>query len=395
MAKAALIVVAAGRGARLGGQPKQYRDVAGKPVLSHLLARAASIPAIGPIIVVAHPDDTEAYRDAVVRSGASQEKIFRAPGGFTRQQSVRNGLEFLAGATFPDHGLVLIHDAARPLLSEVVVLRALLAASTSGAAIPVLPLADTVAMLDPSGALAGNPDRATLRAVQTPQAFRFGPILAAHRAMAESDRHDFTDDASLLSAEGLRVTTFEGDPGLFKITLETDLTRFEAELAPRGPSVTRTGLGYDVHAFTQGNHVTLGGVIIPHDRALLGHSDADPLLHALTDALLGTIGDGDIGQHFPPSDPRWKGAPSRLFLADARARVEARGGRIMHVDGTLICEEPKIGPHRAAMTALIGEVLDLSPEAVGIKATTNEKLGFAGRKEGIAAMAVATVAFSG
>lgn len=395
MARAALIVVAAGRGARLGGQPKQYREVAGKPVLAHLLARAAAIPAIGPIIVVAHPDDTEAYRDAVSRSGAPAEQIFRAPGGFTRQQSVRNGLEFLAGATFPDHALVLVHDAARPLLSEVVVLRALLAASTSGASIPVLPLADTVASLDENGALAGNPDRSTLRLVQTPQAFRFGPFLAAHRAMAESGRHDFTDDASLCSASGLRVTSFPGDPDLFKITLEADLARFEAALGARAKTITRTGLGYDVHAFTEGNAVTLGGVAIPHDRTLLGHSDADPLLHALTDALLGTIGDGDIGQHFPPSDPKWKGAPSRLFLADARARVEAKGGRIVHVDGTLICEEPKIGPHRAAMAALIGEVLGLSPDAVGIKATTNEKLGFAGRKEGIAAMAVASVAFSG
>ncbi|MGL5447286.1 MAG: bifunctional 2-C-methyl-D-erythritol 4-phosphate cytidylyltransferase/2-C-methyl-D-erythritol 2,4-cyclodiphosphate synthase [Rhabdaerophilum sp.] len=394
MSKAALIIVAAGRGTRLGGAPKQYRVAAGKPVLSHLLARAAAIAAIGPILVVAHPDDHEAYADAVARSGAPAGQIFRAPGGFTRQQSVRNGLEFLAGATFPDHGIVLIHDAARPMLSEVVVLRAVLAASTSGAAIPVLPLADTVATLDAGGALTGNPDRSTLRIVQTPQAFRFGPILAAHRAMAESERHDFTDDASLAAAHGQRVTSFEGDPALFKITLEADLARAEAELQPRVGFITRTGLGYDVHAFTEGHHVTLGGVAIPHERALLGHSDADPLLHALTDALLGTIGDGDIGQHFPPSDPKWKGAPSKLFLADARARVEAKGGRIVHVDGTIVCEEPKIGPHRAAIAAKIGEVLGLLPDAVGVKATTNEKLGFTGRKEGIAAMAVATVAFS-
>jgi 2-C-methyl-D-erythritol 4-phosphate cytidylyltransferase/2-C-methyl-D-erythritol 2,4-cyclodiphosphate synthase len=191
------------------------------------------------------------------------------------------------------------------------------------------------------------------------------------------------------------VTSFEGDPTLFKITQETDLARAEAELQPRAGHITRTGFGYDVHAFTDGDHVMLGGVAIPHDRALLGHSDADPLLHALTDALLGTIGDGDIGQHFPPSDPKWKGAPSRLFLADARARVEAKGGRIVNVDGTIVCEEPKIGPHRAAIAATIGEVLGLAPDAVGVKATTNEKLGFAGRKEGIAAMAIATVAFSG
>lgn len=395
MARAALIVVAAGRGTRLGGEPKQYREAAGLPVLSHLLARAAKIPAIGPIIVVTHPDDNAQYRDAVKRSGAPLEQIFNAPGGFTRQQSVRNGLEFLAGAEFPDQAIVVVHDAARPLLSEVVILRALLAASTSGAAIPVLALADTVATLDVSGALTGNPDRSALRIVQTPQAFRFGPVLAAHREMAAKDRHDFTDDASLCAAAGLRVTSFEGDPALFKITLEADLARAEAELQPRSRLITRTGFGYDVHAFTEGDHVTLGGVAIPHERALLGHSDADPLLHALTDALLGTIGDGDIGQHFPPTDPQWKGAPSRLFLADARARVEAKGGRIVNVDGTIVCEAPKIGPHRLSIAAMIGEVLGLPPDAVGVKATTNEKLGFAGRKEGIAAMAVATVAFSG
>jgi 2-C-methyl-D-erythritol 4-phosphate cytidylyltransferase / 2-C-methyl-D-erythritol 2,4-cyclodiphosphate synthase len=395
MAKAALIVVAAGRGTRFGGEPKQFREAADRPVLSHLLARAAAIPAIGPIIVVTHPDDQAQYRDAVLRSGAPQQQIFNAPGGFTRQQSVRNGLEFLAGAELPDQNIVLIHDAARPLLNELVVLRAVLAASASGAAIPVLPLADTVATLDASGALTGNPDRSALRIVQTPQAFRFGPILAAHRRMAENDRHDFTDDASLCAAAGHRVTSFEGDPDLFKITLESDLARAEIALRPQSQFITRTGFGYDVHAFTEGDHVTLGGVAIPHERALLGHSDADPLLHALTDALLGTIGDGDIGQHFPPSDPRWKGASSRIFLAEARARVEARGGRIVNVDGTIVCEAPKIGPHRAAIASVIGDVLGLPADAIGVKATTNEKLGFAGRKEGIAAMAIATVAFPG
>lgn len=395
MKKAALIVVAAGRGTRFGGEPKQFREAAGRPVLAHLLARAAAIPQIGPIIVVTHPDDHARYRDAVMRSGAPAEQVFNAPGGFTRQQSVRNGLEFLAGAGLPDEHIVVIHDAARPMLSEVVILRALLAASASGAAIPVLPLADTVATLDAGGALTGNPDRSALRIVQTPQAFRFGPILAAHRLMAENDRHDFTDDASLCAAAGHRVTSFEGDSALFKITLESDLARAEAELLPRTKLITRTGFGYDVHAFTDGDHVTLGGVAIPHERALLGHSDADPLLHALTDALLGTIGDGDIGQHFPPSDPRWKGAPSRIFLADARARVEAKGGRIINVDGTIVCEAPKIGPHRSAIASVIGEVLGLPADAVGVKATTNEKLGFAGRKEGIAAMAIATVAFPG
>lgn len=392
--KAALIIVAAGQGTRLGGAPKQYRELAGKPVLSHLLARAGALAAIGPIITVTHPDHTAAYAEALAAAGPLGDRAFRAPGGPTRQASVHNGLEFLAAADFPADGIVLIHDAARPFLSEVVVLRAILAADAAGAAIPVLPLVDTVAEIDLAGALVSNPDRAKLRSVQTPQSFRFGAILAAHRQMAEAGRSDFTDDAGLIAATGQRIATFEGDANLFKITLEADLARAERHLGAKLPFV-RTGLGYDVHAFTDGDFVTLGGVAIPHERALLGHSDADPLMHAITDALLGTIGDGDIGQHFPPSDPRWRGAPSKLFLADARARVEARGGRILNVDGTLICEAPKVGPHRPAIAALIGEVLGLPVEAVGVKATTNEKLGFAGRREGIAAMAVATVAFSG
>ncbi|MCA3648045.1 MAG: 2-C-methyl-D-erythritol 4-phosphate cytidylyltransferase [Methylobacterium sp.] len=392
--KAALIIVAAGHGTRLRGAPKQYRPLLGKPVLSHLMARAASISAIGPIITVTHPDHAAFYGEALAASGLKDDRAFRAPGGETRQASVCNGLELLAAAEFPADGIVLVHDAARPFLSELVVLRAILAAQAAGAAMPVLPVVDTVAEIDAAGELAGNPDRARLRVVQTPQSFRFGPILAAHRAMAERGRFDFTDDAGLMLANGQRVATFEGDDGLFKITLEADLARAKRHLGAPEPFV-RTGLGYDVHAFTDGNHVTLGGVAIPHERALLGHSDADPLMHAITDALLGTIGDGDIGQHFPPSDPRWKGAPSRLFLENARARVESRGGRILNVDGTLICEAPKIGPHRAAIALAIGSVLGLPPEAVGVKATTNEKLGFAGRREGIAAMAVATVAFSG
>lgn len=391
--KAALIIVAAGQGTRLGGAPKQYRPLAGKPVLSHLMARAGSISAIGPIITVTHSDHAKLYGEALAASGLKDDRAFRAPGGETRQASVRNGLELLAAAEFPADGIVLVHDAARPFLSELVVLRAILAAQAAGAAMPVLPVVDTVAEIDAAGALLGNPDRAKLRVVQTPQAFRFGPILVAHRAMAEKERFDFTDDSGLMLAAGQRVATFEGDDSLFKITLEADLVRARMHLGVP-ERLVRTGLGYDVHAFTDGDHVTLGGVAIPHERALLGHSDADPLLHAITDALLGTIGDGDIGQHFPPSDPRWKGAPSRVFLSSARARVESRGGRILNVDGTLICEAPKIGPHRETIATTIGEVLGLPPEAVGVKATTNEKLGFAGRREGIAAMAVATVAFS-
>jgi 2-C-methyl-D-erythritol 4-phosphate cytidylyltransferase/2-C-methyl-D-erythritol 2,4-cyclodiphosphate synthase len=391
---AALIIVAAGRGARFGGLPKQYQPLAGKPVLAHLLARASAIPAIGPIIVVTHPDDGAFYTEAVQASGIDHRRVFRAPGGESRQASVRNGLELLAAAEFPASSMVLIHDAARPFLSEVVVLRGLIAAGASGAAIPTLPVVDTVAELDAEGHLKGNPDRNRLGLVQTPQVFRFGMILEAHRAAAISRKADFTDDASLAAASGATVATFPGEPDLFKITHTADLARAEAHLAEGRPHALRTGLGFDVHAFTTGEFVMIGGVKIPHDRALLGHSDADPLLHAMTDALLGAIGDGDIGQHFPPGDPRWKGAASIRFLIDARRRVEARGGRILNLDGTVICEAPRIGPHREAIITLIAEALDLPREAVGIKATTSEKLGFTGRGEGIAAMAVATVALA-
>ncbi|WP_284176943.1 bifunctional 2-C-methyl-D-erythritol 4-phosphate cytidylyltransferase/2-C-methyl-D-erythritol 2,4-cyclodiphosphate synthase [Rhabdaerophilum sp. SD176] len=390
----AALVVAAGRGTRLGGPvPKQYRHVAGRPVLTHTLEHLLRPALFDRVLVVIHPDDSAAFAGAVALLGAAGARIDFCPGGSSRQDSVRLGLEALAQAGLPDPAIVLIHDAARPFSSEAVLMRAVLAAQRTGAAIPVLQVPDTLAVLDEAGYLAGNPDRNKVRLVQTPQAFRFGPVLAAHRRALAEGRTDFTDDAGLAVAYGQGVGSFAGDEALFKITREEDLARAERHLAPQAE--TRTGLGYDVHAFTEGDHVWLGGVAIPHGRKLLGHSDADPLLHALTDALLGTIGDGDIGQHFPPSDPRWKGAPSRLFLADAARRVAERGGRIVSVDCTVLAEAPKVGPHRAAMQALIGEVLGLAPERVGIKATTSEKLGFVGRSEGIAAMAVANVMFGG
>ncbi|MCZ8258573.1 MAG: bifunctional 2-C-methyl-D-erythritol 4-phosphate cytidylyltransferase/2-C-methyl-D-erythritol 2,4-cyclodiphosphate synthase [Beijerinckiaceae bacterium] len=390
----AALVVAAGRGTRLGGPvPKQYRRVAGRPVLTHTLGHLLAPALFERILVVIHPDDGAAFAEALAPLGAAGSAIRSCAGGASRQDSVRLGLEALAASGLPDPAIVLIHDAARPFASEAVLLRAVLAAQRHGAAIPVLPVPDTLAMLDEAGHLAGNPDRNSIRLVQTPQAFRFGAVLTAHRQALAEGRTDFTDDAGLAAAYGQTVGSFAGDGALFKITREEDLDRAERHLAPQAE--TRTGLGYDVHAFTEGDHVWLGGVAIPHGRKLLGHSDADPLLHALTDALLGTIGDGDIGMHFPPSDPRWKGAPSRLFLADAARRVAERGGRIVSVDCTVLAEAPKVGPHRPAMQALIGEVLGLAPERVGIKATTSEKLGFVGRSEGIAAMAVATVMFGG
>lgn len=386
----AAIIVAAGRGQRLGGDiPKQYRRIGKRSVLAETLRNIGAGGHVGLILTVIHPDDAAAYAAAAAESGLASARLASAAGGASRQDSVRAGLEALAARGFSPEGIVLIHDAARPFASETVILRAAMAGLAHGAAIPVLPVADTLARVDGHGLLVGNPDRNAYRIVQTPQAFRFGAILDAHRAAEQAGRFDFTDDAGVAMANGHEVASFAGEPDLFKITLETDLARAERHLA--GKRETRTGMGYDVHAFEAGDHVWLGGVKIPHEAKLSGHSDADPVLHALTDALLGTIGDGDIGMHFPPSDPRWKGAPSHLFLADAARRVGERGGAIISVDCTIVCEAPKIGPYRLAMQEAIGAVLGLTPDRVGIKATTSEKLGFTGRKEGIAAIAVATV----
>lgn len=389
----AALIVAAGRGSRVGGDtPKQYRRIGGRSVLATTLARFGAVDLVERIATVIHADDGAAYAAAADESGVAASRLSVTTGGMTRQDSVRLGLEALAAAGLPEDGLVLIHDAARPFLSEAVLLRAIMAAARHGAAIPVLPVPDTLAVINAAGTLAGNHDRASARMVQTPQAFRFGAILGAHRKALAEGRRDFTDDAGVASAYGHAVQTFAGEAGLFKITEEADLTRAEHHLSGHSGEI-RTGMGYDVHAFTDGGHVVLGGVSIPHDRALLGHSDADPVLHALTDALLGTIGDGDIGMHFPPSDEKWRGAASHLFLADAARRVKERGGRIVSVDCTVVCEAPKIGPHRVAMQTAIGAVLGLSPDRVGVKATTSERLGFTGRREGIAALAIASVAF--
>ncbi len=388
----AAIIVAAGRGRRLGGEvPKQYRRIGSRSVLAEAIRHLGTVDAIGSIVTVIHPDDAPDYAEAASQSGVAGVRLVSVPGGETRQDSVRAGLDALAGVRFPDDGVVLIHDAARPFVGEAVILRAVLAGVTAGAAIPVLPVADTLALLDEDGKLLTNPDRAAMRAVQTPQAFRFGLIRDAHERAAREGRSDFTDDAGVAAAYGHPVASFTGDPALFKITLESDLARAEAHAA--GGRGTRAGIGYDVHAFTSGDHVILGGIAVPHTQSLLGHSDADPVLHAITDALLGTIGDGDIGSHFPPSDPQWRGAASDRFLIHAHDLVRAKGGRIVNVDCTIICEAPKIGPHRAAMQVRIGEILGLPVEKVGVKATTSEKLGFTGRREGIAVMAVASVAF--
>jgi 2-C-methyl-D-erythritol 4-phosphate cytidylyltransferase/2-C-methyl-D-erythritol 2,4-cyclodiphosphate synthase len=286
--------------------------------------------------------------------------------------------------------IVLVHDAARPFASAQLVSRAIAAAARDGAAIPGLPVTDTVKTINADGRVAETLERARLRAIQTPQAFAFAALLEAHRKADAAGRNDFTDDAALAEWAGMPVSVFEGEAGNIKLTTAEDFTRAEAKDFAALPDV-RTGSGYDVHAFGEGDHVTLGGVRIPFERGLSGHSDADVALHALVDAILGALADGDIGAHFPPSDPQWRGASSDLFLAFAVERVRARGGRIAHLDITIVCEAPRIGPYRDAMRARIAEIANVTPERVAVKATTSERLGFTGRGEGMVAFATATV----
>ena len=296
-------------------------------------------------------------------------------GGATRQASVRTGLEALAPH---QPNIVLIHDAARPFASAALVARAIDAAGRTGAAIPAIPIADTVKTVDAAGNVIGTVERAQLRIVQTPQAFDYRMLVDAHRRALAAGREDFTDDAALAEWAGLAVTTFEGEAGNVKLTTAEDFARAQAaQLAAL--SDVRTGFGIDVHQFADGDHVWLGGVRIPHVRGVTGHSDADVVLHALVDAILGALAEGDIGVHFPPSDPQWRGASSDRFLAFAVGRVRARGGRITHLDVTIVCEAPRIGPHRDAIRALIAEIAGLPVARVAVKATTSEKLGFTGR----------------
>jgi 2-C-methyl-D-erythritol 4-phosphate cytidylyltransferase/2-C-methyl-D-erythritol 2,4-cyclodiphosphate synthase len=382
--KVAAVVVAAGRGLRAGGDlPKQYRSILGEPVIRPslaTLARHASVSAVQPVI---HPDDAELYGRAI----DGLDILPPVHGGASRQASVCAGLEALV-----PHGpdVVLVHDAARPFASAALVARAIAAAQTSGAAVPVIAVADTVKTVDTAGCVTGTLDRAHLRLVQTPQAFGFVALLDAHRLAKAADRDDFTDDAALAEWAGLTVTTFEGEAGNVKLTTNDDFTRAEAtKLAAL--SDVRTGFGFDVHQFGDGDHVMLGGVRIAHPRGLSGHSDADVVLHALVDAILGALADGDIGVHFPPTDPQWRGASSDRFLAFAVDRLHARGGRIAHLDVTVVCEAPRVGPHRDAIRARIAEIAGVPIERVGVKATTSEKMGFTGRGEGMAAFANATV----
>lgn len=381
----AALVVAGGVGTRAGaGTPKQYRLIRGEPVLRHSLRLFTDHHAIGTVQAVIRHEDVAAFE----RASAGLPKCLPAvPGGTTRQASVLAGLESLV-RTAPH--FVLVHDAARPFADRALLDRAMQSVRISGASVPAIPVSDTITQVDGKGSVTANIERSALRAVQTPQAFAFDTLLAAHRRAAAESLHDFTDDAALMQWAGVPVATFEGSILNGKLTTPEDFERANAYAAQALGDV-RTGMGYDVHAFADGDHVTLGGVRIPHDKKLSGHSDADVLLHAITDAILGSIGDGDIGHHFPPSDQKWRGADSATFARFAVERLRARGGLIAHIDGTLICEAPKIGPHREAMRAKIAEICGIETGRVGVQATTNEGLGFIGRSEGIAAMAAVTV----
>ena len=379
MVKCVALIVAAGRGSRFGGEiPKQWRDLGGRPVLRHSLAAFAAHPAIDAVRAVIHPDDRASYAAAAAGLGLDEPIV----GGATRQDSVRLGLEAFAPSA-PD--LVLIHDGARPFVTAGVVGRVISALTEHIGAIPALAVHDTLKRAE-DGRIVATVPRAGLWRAQTPQGFRFQAILEAHRATAGQE---LTDDAAVAEQAGLAVGLVAGDRDNVKITTAEDLRRAASRLAAPGDS--RVAGGFDVHRFTDGDHVMLCNIAVPHSHALAGHSDADVALHALTDALLGTIAAGDIGSHFPPTDPRWKGVDSALFLAHAGELVGALGGQIVHLDVTIICERPKIGPHRAAMAARVADILGIEERCVSIKATTTEGLGFTGRREGIAAQATATV----
>jgi len=378
----AALVLAAGRGLRSGpGIPKQYRDLDRGSAAQASLRLFLRHPAISRVQAVIHADDRALFEKA--------SQGFELPtavlGGRTRQESVLAGLTALE-AFSPD--LVLVHDAARPFASTALIDRAIAAARVSGAAVPALPVSDTVKEVDAAGQIIRTLDRTRLRTVQTPQAFSFGSLLAAHRKAQAAGFTEFSDDAALAEWAGISVSTFEGESTNMKLTTPDDFARAQ-EFSRQGD--VRTAMGFDVHAFAPGDHIMLGGVRIPFDRTLAGHSDADVALHALVDALLGTLAEGDIGAHFPPSDPSWKGVASKQFLKFAAGRVTERGGTISHLDLTIVCEAPKIGPHRDAMRACIADIAGIDMARVSVKATTSEGLGFTGRGEGIAAYATATV----
>jgi len=389
MSHNAVIIVAAGRGNRMGGDlPKQYLPLGGISVLRRTAQVFTEHPEIHAVTVVINFDDRDLYEIAT----EGLDLLPPVAGGERRQDSVRMGLESLAG-TSPDK--VLIHDAARPFVDADTITAVLVALDEGPGAIAAVPVTDTLKQ-GSSGRIEGTLDRRGLWRAQTPQGFRFAEILDAHRTV--TDGPELTDDAAVAEKAGLNVALALGSENNFKITTQEDLHRAEKILMTGNTEISgsvHVGSGFDVHRFVEGDHVIICGVVIPHDRGLAGHSDADVGLHSLTDAILGALGEGDIGHHFPPNDNKWKDADSAIFLAHAARLVKERQGRINHADITLICEEPKLSPHRSAMLSRIEDILGLPSDRISVKATTTERLGFTGRGEGIAAQATATITLPG
>jgi len=394
MPRTVALIVAAGRGHRVGGPlPKQYRELAGHPVLFHTVQAFASHPAIDAIRTVIHPDDDPLYRTALSGLDSANNAKLLAPvnGGDTRQDSVRLGLESLAQDA---PRAVLIHDGARPLIDGALITRTLDALEDHIGAIAALPISDSIKRATADDSLIDQDvARAGLWRAQTPQSFRFEEILAAHRA---AEGCDATDDAAVAEMYGLHIALVAGGEENIKITTESDMARAEQILrtgsAAAQPGQVKVGMGYDVHRFAEdGDHLMLCGIRVPFERGVMSHSDGDVALHALVDAILGALGEGDIGVHFPPSEEKWRDAKSDIFVAHALSLVAARRGTLDHVDITLICERPKLKDHRAEMQSHLASLLGLPHSSVNLKATTTEKLGFTGREEGIAAQAVATL----
>lgn len=369
----AAIILAAGRGTRAGaGAPKQWRDLGGRPVVAHALEAFA-----GHLRVLAiHPED-RAQVEALRASGVLAAELV-VEGGASRQASVRAALEALEGRGVSE---VLIHDGARPLVSGALIGRVLAGLGTAEGAAPALAVTDAL-WTGAEGRVSGTRDRAGLFRAQTPQGFRFAPILAAHRAHGGGA----ADDVEVARAFGLGVVMVEGEESNLKLTWAGDFARAEAMVKERRMDV-RMGNGYDVHAFCEGDGVWLCGVKVPHGKGLLGHSDADVAMHALTDAIYGALAEGDIGRHFPPSDPQWKGAASEIFLAHAMGLARSKGYELGNCDVTIVCERPKVGPHAAAMQARLAAIMGVETGRISVKATTSERLGFTGREEGIASLA--------
>jgi len=375
------IIVAAGRGQRFGGDgPKQYQALAGEPLLRRTLLAFCAHGRVDRVLAVIHADDALLFAEAADGLPNAHKLQPAVIGGAARQDSVRNGLEALAA---DPPAKVLIHDGARPLVDPRTIDAVIDALDKSAGAIPALPVVDTLKHVGAGNRIGDTVPRAGLYRAQTPQGFRFDAILTAHR---QTTGQDFTDDAAIMEKLGHDVLIVPGDETNIKVTTMSDLARAHDLI-----SETRTGQGFDVHKFGDGDGVWLCGVKVPHTHGLEGHSDADVALHAATDAILGAIGDGDIGQHFPPNDPTYRNASSDRFIRHAYDLMRARGGTLVHLDLTIICERPKVGPHRPKLVARIAEILGIEAHRVSVKATTTEGLGFTGRQEGIAAQAVATI----